>query len=134
MPCSPKQQKSSSENLKGMPMSWIENLVGPAFLTGGAGLAIKWIADAWREDRASRRGEKSELLAVKTLTTEVGRLAQRVEQLEKDVSEKDIEVTALHAELDEQRRLRRLAEDELDIERRARRDLERRVADLEKKA
>lgn len=114
-------------------MSWIESLMGPAVLAGGGGLAVKWIADAWREDRASRRGDQSESIAIKNLTAEVERMSKRMDELEKELAAKDADNVALHVEIDEQRRLRRLAEDELDIERRARRDLERRVAELESK-
>jgi hypothetical protein len=115
-------------------MSWLDNLAGPAFLAGGGGLAIKWIVDAWREDRATRRGEHSESVAIKNLTVEVDRMGKRLDEMEKELAAKEAENIALHVEIDEQRRLRRMAEDELYIDRRARRDLERRVADLEKKA
>ena len=117
-----------------MAASFFENLLGVGATAGGGALAIKWVVDAWREDRASRRGEHSESVAIKNLTAEVDRMGQRLTEVEKELAAKDAENIALHVEIDEQRRLRRLAEDELDIERRARRDLERRVADLEKKA
>ena len=117
-----------------MATPWIENLLGSLGMAGGGALAIKWVVEAWREDRASRRGEHSESVAIKNLTAEVDRMGQRLTEVEKELAAKDAENIALHVEIDEQRRLRRMAEDELDIERRARRDLERRVADLEKKA
>ena len=117
-----------------MAASFFESLLGVGATAGGGALAIKWLADAWREDRASRRGEHSESIAIKNLTAEVDRMGQRLTEVEKELAAKDAENIALHVEIDEQRRLRRMAEDELDIERRARRDLERRVADLEMKS
>lgn len=115
-------------------MSWLENLAGPAIMAGGGGLAIKWIADAWREASAARRGDHAESVAIKNLTVEVDRMGKRLDELVEEIAQKEAEIIKLHAELDEQRRLRRLAEDELDAERRARRDLERRVTELERKA
>lgn len=114
-------------------MSWIDNLPGLLGWGVGGGLGFKWVLDFWREERAAKRGENSESVALKNLKSEVTRLAERVEALEKDVSAKEMEVKSVQAELDEQRRLRRIAEDELDHERRSRRDLELRVALLEKK-
>jgi predicted nucleic acid-binding Zn-ribbon protein len=116
-----------------MAASFFESLLGVGATAGGGALAIKWIADAWRDDRAHRRGEHSESVAIKNLTAEVDRMGQRLTEVEKELAAKDAENIALHVEIDEQRRLRRMAEDELDIERRARRDLEHRVEILEKR-
>ncbi|SMP72026.1 hypothetical protein [Noviherbaspirillum suwonense] len=117
-----------------MATPWIENLLGSLGMAGGGALAIKWVVEAWREERAKSRGAHAESQAIKHLSAEVDRMAKRMDELEKDVAEKSAANAALQSEIDEQRRLRRLAEDKFDAECRARQDLEKRVAELEKKS
>lgn len=123
-------------------MSLWDNLGGLAVIGGGGGIAIKWVVDAWREDRAQRRGEDAESVALKTLRAEVTRLATRVEELEKDVGQREDAarlvkvqheeiIRRLNVEIDHERIARRAAEDLLDAERRARISLEDRIAKLE---
>ncbi|ATF86875.1 hypothetical protein [Burkholderia gladioli] len=114
-------------------MALLDNVVGTAIYGVAGSLGIKWLIDFLREERSARRGEKSESLAIKHLTDELERISKRVEQLEKDIAERDDELMKVNEALDEQRRLRREAEDELDKEKRARRALEDRVAELERK-
>ncbi|WP_186055693.1 hypothetical protein [Burkholderia gladioli] len=114
-------------------MALLDNVVGTAIYGVAGSLGIKWLIDFLREERSARRGEKAESVALRNLSEEVERLVKRVEQLEKDVADRDDELTKVNEALDEQRRLRREAEDALDTEKRARRALEDRVAELERK-
>ncbi|WP_070106325.1 hypothetical protein [Burkholderia plantarii] len=114
-------------------MSLLDQLPSAAAYGVAGSFGVKWLIDFFREERAARRGEKSESAAIKTLNEQVTRLAERVEQLEKDIVERDDKLEKMNEALDEQRRLRRAAEDELDKEKRARRALEDRVAELERK-
>jgi chromosome segregation ATPase len=99
----------------------------------GGGLGLKWFIDWMREERAAKRGEQSESLALKILKDQVAQLLQRVTQLEVELKNRDDERDELNKQLDEERNLRRKAEDELDLERRERRELTLRVQDLEQK-
>lgn len=114
-------------------MSLLDQLPSAAAYGGAGIVGVKFLIDFVRQLRSDTRTERAESAAIKNLTEEVARLAKRVEQLEKDVAERDDELTKVNEALDEQRRLRRHAEDELDKEKRARRLLEDRVAELERK-
>jgi chromosome segregation ATPase len=114
-------------------MSWLDNVIGLSIPAGGGALAVKWVVEAWRDDRAARRGDKAESGAIATLERSVKGLEDRIATLESDLRERDQLVDALQTELDQQRALRRKAEDDLDEERRLRRELERRVSSLESK-
>ncbi|BBP95978.1 hypothetical protein BSFA1_11070 [Burkholderia sp. SFA1] len=99
---------------------WIQN--------GGAGavaaLAFRWI---WQEVRSRRKDiqvDQSEALALKNMRDEIARLTERIDSLEKKLDERDVEVEA-------ERKLRRIAENELDQERRRSAALEDRIAELE---
>ncbi|WP_336817292.1 hypothetical protein [Burkholderia gladioli] len=114
-------------------MALVETVAQTGAYAAAGSLGLKFLIDFLRDERKARRGEKAESEAISNLTKEMERLSKRVEQLEKDVAERDDELTKVNEALDEQRRLRRQAEDELDKEKRARRALEDRVAELERK-
>lgn len=89
-----------------------------------AALAFRWI---WQEVRSRRKDiqvDQSESTAIRNLKSEIVRLAERVGSLEKKIDERDIEIEA-------ERKLRRVAENELDQERRRSAALEDRIAELE---
>lgn len=87
-------------------------------------LAFRWI---WQEVRSRRKDiqiDQSEALALKNMRDEIARLTERIDSLEKKLDERDVEVEA-------ERKLRRIAENELDQERRRSAALEDRIAELE---
>jgi predicted nucleic acid-binding Zn-ribbon protein len=89
-----------------------------------AALAFRWI---WQEVRSRRKDiqvDQSESTAIRNLKSEITRLADRVGSLEKKLDERDVEV-------EDERKLRRIAENELDQERRRSAALEDRIAELE---
>lgn len=89
-----------------------------------AALAFRWI---WQEVRSRRKDiqvDQSEATAIKNLKAEIARLSGRIDSLEKKLDERDVEVEA-------ERKLRRIAENELDQERRRSAALEDRIAELE---
>lgn len=104
-----------------MPLpEWTQNTGAGAI----AALAFRWI---WQEVRSRRKDiqvDQSESWAIRNLKSEIVRLAERVGSLEKKIDERDIEIEA-------ERKLRRIAENELDQERRKVAQLEDRIAELE---
>jgi peptidoglycan hydrolase CwlO-like protein len=103
-----------------LPEDWIRNAsVGTAGIFG-----LRWLYQVWRSSRKDFQGDQSESTAIKNMKAEISRLAERVGSLEKKLDERDQEVEA-------ERKLRRIAEDELDQERRRSAALEDRIAELE---
>ncbi len=89
-----------------------------------AALAFRWI---WQEVRSRRKDiqiDQSEALALKNMKDEIARLTARIDSLEKKLDERSVEVEA-------ERKLRRIAENELDQERRRCAALEDQIAELE---
>jgi peptidoglycan hydrolase CwlO-like protein len=103
-----------------MPEDWIRNA---GFGTAGI-LGLRWLIQVWRTSRRDFQGDQSESTAIKNMKAEITRLAERVGSLEKKLDERDQEVEA-------ERKLRRIAEDDLDQERRRSAALEDRIAELE---
>jgi chromosome segregation ATPase len=103
-----------------LPEDWIRNGV---LGTGGV-FGLRWLYQVWRGSRRDFQGDQSESTALKNMKAEIARLADRVGSLEKKLDERDQEVEA-------ERKLRRIAEDELDQERRRSAALEDRIAELE---
>lgn len=115
-------------------MSWAEMV---AWVLGGGtlgGVGLKWVLETYSDRAKERRGERAESIAILHLTTQVNQLAHRVGELEAQIQRRDDEVAELNRALDEERKVRRAAEDALDVEQRARRALEQRVAELERKS
>ncbi|MDR5772074.1 MULTISPECIES: hypothetical protein [unclassified Caballeronia] len=105
-------------------MSMPENLTQYGVAGTGAVLGLRWLYQVWRGGRRDFQGDQSEATAIKNLKTEVARLTDRIDSLEKKIDERDIEI-------EDERKLRRNAEDELDRERRRSAQLEDRIAELE---
>lgn len=115
-------------------MALTENVTAIGTLLGSATIGFKLIRDYMRNERAKDRGEVSEAVALKNLKLEVDRLSARLEAVEKDLIEKENEVQRVQDQVDEQRRLRRIAEDELAAATRKQLAVEERVRQLERKA
>lgn len=105
-------------------MSLPENMTQYAVAGTGGVLGLRWLYQVWRGSRKDYQGDQSESTAIKNMKAEIMRLAERVGSLEKKLDERDQEVEA-------ERKLRRIAEDELDQERRRSAALEDRIAELE---
>jgi len=114
-------------------MPWTDDLITKAVVGTGGIFGIKWLIQVWRFSKKDFQGDQSESQAIKNLKSEVERLAVRVGKLESELDMRDAELKELQQEVDDQRTLRRLAEDALDKECRRSASLEDQIAELERR-